>query len=544
MVRAAAKPEFFANRQRLFRRGGRCQHSPGSWLRKPVSAVFIDGVHMTTEAAQISATLLLFAAMIVPWITRRWPLWARAAWRVAVFIALTYTVLQMAGSPLAPQFDAAQPGDRVWQQLIEIGWWLAAAQCAIGIVRLLVVFETKPRETRIVSDLMAGVIHLLTLFAVINFVFAVPVGGLLATSGVIAIVLGLALQSSLSDVFSGVAVGIERPYSPGDLVWVEGGIEGRVVQVNWRSTHIATLNGDVAIVPNSVMAKARLVNHSLPTKVRRVSITVKVAANERPDRCMAVLNAAVKTCVLLSATPPPSVARSELQGDGVAYDISFTIPSIEVFVEARTELLGHIQSHLRHAGIALAVPGVPIQGRLQVPTAVTLLEESDWFGVLADADRSLLADQLVEVWFAAGDQLMKRGDDPKVLFIVASGTVEITDGLPGSTEVIFRLGPGGSLGAIGMITGTPYAATATALTPVTAYRLDRKGVGDAIAARPDLVKSLEVLARRGQELNRRDVVARQADYAEPPEMFLSKLRSFLRKISESPRDEDQRRHRS
>ncbi|MBB3916876.1 mechanosensitive ion channel family protein [Rhizobium fabae] len=499
---------------------------------------------MTTEAAQISATLLLFAAMIVPWITRRWPLWARAAWRVAVFIALTYTVLQMAGSPLAPQFDAAQPGDRVWQQLIEIGWWLAAAQCAIGIVRLLVVFETKPRETRIVSDLMAGVIHLLTLFAVINFVFAVPVGGLLATSGVIAIVLGLALQSSLSDVFSGVAVGTERPYSPGDLVWVEGGIEGRVVQVNWRSTHIATLNGDVAIVPNSVMAKARLVNHSLPTKVRRVSITVKVAANERPDRCMAVLNAAVKTCVLLSATPPPSVARSELQGDGVAYDISFTIPSIEVFVEARTELLGHIQSHLRHAGIALAVPGVPIQGRLQVPTAVTLLEESDWFGVLADADRSLLADQLVEVWFAAGDQLMKRGDDPKVLFIVASGTVEITDGLPGSTEVIFRLGPGGSLGAIGMITGTPYAATATALTPVTAYRLDRKGVGDAIAARPDLVKSLEVLARRGQELNRRDVVARQADYAEPPEMFLSKLRSFLRKISESPRDEDQRRHRS
>ncbi|WP_025662728.1 hypothetical protein [Rhizobium sp. IBUN] len=54
-------------------------------------------------------------------------------------------VLRMGGSPFAPQFDAAEPGYRVWQQLIEIGWWLVAAQCAIGIVRLLMVFETKPR---------------------------------------------------------------------------------------------------------------------------------------------------------------------------------------------------------------------------------------------------------------------------------------------------------------------------------------------------------------------------------------------------------------
>jgi CRP-like cAMP-binding protein len=104
------------------------------------------------------------------------------------------------------------------------------------------------------------------------------------------------------------------------------------------------------------------------------------------------------------------------------------------------------------------------------------------------------------------------------------------------SNVIFRLGPGGSLGAVGMITGTPYAATATALTPVTAYRLDRKAVGDAIASRPELVNSLEVLARRGQDMQRRDVVARQSDHPDAPEMFLSKLRSFLRKISESPRN--------
>jgi len=162
--------------------------------------------------------------------------------------------------------------------------------------------------------------------------------------------------------------------------------------------------------------------------------------------------------------------------------------------------------------------------------------------VLTETDRNLLAEHLVEVWFAAGDKLIKQGDDPQMLFILASGTVEISSDSPPSSSVITRLGPGSSLGAVGMITGTPYAATATALTSVSAYCLNRKGVSDAISSRPDLIKNLEVLARRGQEMQRKDVVAHQNDHVNEPEMFLSKLRSFLRKISESPENEDHRRN--
>jgi iron(II)-dependent oxidoreductase len=70
----------------------------------------------------------------------------------------------------------------------------------------------------------------------LDFAFGGPIGSLVAPSGVVAIVLGLALQSTLSDVFSGIAVGLEHAYKPGDLLWVEGGIEGQVLQINWRST--------------------------------------------------------------------------------------------------------------------------------------------------------------------------------------------------------------------------------------------------------------------------------------------------------------------
>jgi hypothetical protein len=125
---------------------------------------------------------------------------------------------------------------------------MLGARVAVGLVRLVVVLESRPRETRIIPDLLVSVIYIATALAVINFVFAAPIGGLVVTSDVVAIVLDLALPSTLSDVFSGIAIGLEHAYKAGDLFSVEGGVEGQVLQINWRSTQIATAHNSIAIV--------------------------------------------------------------------------------------------------------------------------------------------------------------------------------------------------------------------------------------------------------------------------------------------------------
>ena len=65
--------------------------------------------------------------------------------------------------------------------------------------------------------------------AIFANVFDMPVGGLLAASGVIAIVLGLALQSTLGDVFSGIVLNLAKPYHSGDWIILDGGTQGRVI---------------------------------------------------------------------------------------------------------------------------------------------------------------------------------------------------------------------------------------------------------------------------------------------------------------------------
>ena len=109
---------------------------------------------------------------------------------------------------------------------LEAIWWLGAAWLAAGFLRAFVVLGRQPRESKLVQDLLAGLIYLAATFAIIAYVCDLPVKGLLATSGALAIIIDLALQSSLGDVFSGIVLNIERPYRVGDWIILDDTLQG------------------------------------------------------------------------------------------------------------------------------------------------------------------------------------------------------------------------------------------------------------------------------------------------------------------------------
>ena len=472
------------------------------------------------------ATALALGSLFVSKVGARYPLWAQLLARAVLFAALTVLVQAILTSPVQPRYDPVGSSLRFWQQLIEASWWWVGARTAIAFARLLVVLENRPRESRIVSDLLAGAITVASALAVINFAFDVPIGGLLATSGVIAIVLGLALQSSLSDVFSGIAVGLERPYKPGDNLWVEGGIEGNVVQVSWRSTQIATFDDNVAIVPNSVIAKSRLINRSSPTPRRSSTATIALEPAARPDFCLEVLSAAALSCRQILPDPAPAVSCKELRGEGSRWDIRFTVAASRDLPAARTELLTAVHHHLRHAGIALAVDAAATPAPASVPTLEDLLESSDLFGAVAAGERAALAPHFAPVQWRAGDTLIREGDAAEALFVIATGVADVTVG----TRSVHRLIPGETLGAISLVLRAQYASTVTALTELRAYRLGKDDIAAATEAHPEIAAALDGLARRGQNALRANATAGQAEDVHP-EMSLSRLRSLLRVLA-------------
>ncbi len=152
--------------------------------------------------------------------------------------------------------------------------------------------------------------------------FDLPVSGLLAASGVIAIVLGLALQSTLGDVFSGIVLNLSRPYRPGDWIILDagqtGGLEGWVIETNWRATQFLTRSNDVASIPNSIISEVRLVNASAPASVHGVIVTVRLEPTAAPLSSVLVLEIALLSCTRILRTPPPIVMTGSLDAVALA----------------------------------------------------------------------------------------------------------------------------------------------------------------------------------------------------------------------------------
>jgi small-conductance mechanosensitive channel len=235
-------------------------------------------------------------------------------------------------------------------------WWLVAAWLVTSLLEVAlrrIVFPSagQPRARKLFSDLFSALIYLLALFCIATFVFDQPLTGLIATSGVLAIVLGLALQSTLSDVFSGLALNIELPFRAGDWITVAGEPEGRVIEINWRATRIQCRSGDIMIIPNSVITKACVTNHYPPSRGHISKIRLELDDKINPKTVIQTLEAAAIASVRNSADTPPKAVVRRYGDDGIIYELYFTIEDFALAQLVESDVLQSVWLFLDRAGI-------------------------------------------------------------------------------------------------------------------------------------------------------------------------------------------------
>lgn len=150
----------------------------------------------------------------------------------------------------------------------DILWWFMGA-LFIHIASERFLWQPLEKKTgravpKIVHRLWVFAIYTFASFGIIAFVFGKAITSLLATSGVLAMIIGLALQMNLSNIFSGLAINMERPFRVGDRVRIGSYDEGTVVDINWRATKIKTLAGFDLTLQNSTVAESDICNYSSP----------------------------------------------------------------------------------------------------------------------------------------------------------------------------------------------------------------------------------------------------------------------------------------
>jgi len=432
--------------------------------------------------------------------------------------ALTALSLALARDHAGPVISTTAVGAEPWDRALAIAWWLFACRAAVSLLRAILRHDRRSREMRLFSDLLGAGIYLAAALAVVGLVLRLPIGGLLATSGLVAIVVGLALQSTLADVFAGIAVGVEQPFRVGDRIRLSDGVEGRVEQMNWRSIRLRTDLGDLAAIPNSTIAKAEIVNRSSPTERGTVRAELTAPADADPDRVFELVRMATMLVPEVLADPAPTTLLTRVGERTNAYLISFMVGDTARAAQAKSEVLRHARKQMSSNGM---VPGTSND------CGSRLLREAVIFESLTDDQFSALERELTQRRLAAGQVLFEQGASEALLYFVAEGVIEIARTCDGVHEVLGRIGAGDHVGEIGLLTGAPRIATATALTDSRVYVLDKCALDSMLAGSEELAHALDASVRRSRMIYTRAKAAVLSEDAGKPGDLLARIRLFF-----------------
>jgi small-conductance mechanosensitive channel len=480
---------------------------------------------------EIAASILIVLCFATWRLLRPRP-WMRLASSGVLLSGLTFALYSIVGSPLQPRFASTSAEAMLWQQSIVVVWWFLAARWIVLAVRTTLLDRIFAGEGRLLSDLLAGLIYLFALLTVISTTFDLPIRGLLATSGVVAILLGLALQSTLADVFSGIAIGLEHPYAVGDRVWMEGPIEGTIVQINWRAIRIQTDSNDIATIPHSLAAKSRVINRSVPTSLRNDSVHITCAASVAPEHVTELVHRALLLCPKILPKPKPAVALTRIGKNSNDYEIGISVGHSRDLWESKSSLLKQILRQFRAENIQTSDR---LDGRRPPPEPAReeAFRKLPLFRMLSEDQIAGLCERVLRRDLRADERLFSQGDAEGSLFLVVSGVMEVSSTIADKATVIGRISAGDYIGEIGLLTGAPHAATVTALTECVVLELRKEHIAPLLAEDPRLVHAIEESARRGQALIDRSVAASVGVEAVPPGQLLARIREYFRNFVHS-----------
>ncbi|MGB7875466.1 MAG: mechanosensitive ion channel family protein [Anaerolineales bacterium] len=175
----------------------------------------------------------------------------------------------------------------VWRLISNIASWYGEQLATTGEIEL---------GEQLLPFFRRVVLIILTLIVIIILLdyFNVEVSGLVTTLGIGSLAIALAAQATLSDTINGFVIMVDRPFRIGDRIEIQDlGTWGDVVDIGLRSTRIRTRDNRMVIVPNSVIGKSLIVNHSYPDSQYRIQIRVGVAYGTDIEKARKVLVEAV-----------------------------------------------------------------------------------------------------------------------------------------------------------------------------------------------------------------------------------------------------------
>ncbi|WP_353394306.1 mechanosensitive ion channel family protein [Ruegeria sp. HU-ET01832] len=241
--------------------------------------------------------------------------------------------------------------------LSELLVYLAVASSLARLVETWVRYHTYSGHSGQHSHLTLTILYaLFWLIGVLVFLAVKDIAPteLYLSTGAVAAVCAFAMQQTLGDFFAGIAVGMERSFKIGDWLRFDDGTEGKVIDINWRSTRLRGWSGGTYVIPNGQLSRQRFLNlHGQNSPYAEV-FEVQISNKADPTTIVNLLSDAVGKCSTVMKSPQPSIRLKNGSSQPYIYYAWVFFPNYPSMFQGREELYTNIHEALLNAGLEVS----------------------------------------------------------------------------------------------------------------------------------------------------------------------------------------------
>lgn len=339
------------------------------------------------------------------------------------------------------------------------------------------------------------------LFYMLSNIWGVPLSQVFAVLGVGSIVIGFALQDTLSSLVSGLLLAFEKPFEVGH--WLRyGNHEGQVIEMNWRAVRLRTRERDIVIIPNALLGKEVAINFTLLDPLHAEPVRVSFPTEYSPNH--------IKQMLLETALATPGVCHDPAPHIRI---VNYVYDRAAIEYEVKLYILDYFRIEFIRDEVLTRIYYAAQRQRFATPYQTTIFYQRDqaalvqgddraeimqrlpsvpFFANLSDRVREQLADGAFLYRFGIEEWVIQQGALFPGLYIILEGQVELTAEVAGHSRSIITLNRGEIFGETVLLRNHPSPYTVTV----------RQDLQTLFIRRNTLIEVVETNLRLATEMHR------------------------------------------
>ncbi|HEY5885019.1 MAG TPA: mechanosensitive ion channel family protein, partial [Pyrinomonadaceae bacterium] len=363
----------------------------------------------------------------------------------------------------------------------------------------------------------------------------VDLGALFTTSALFGVILGLALQDTLGNFFSGISLQADRPFQVGDVITVgTTQLTGVVEEITWRAIKIRTFQNLIVVINNSTAAKEAIQVAARDNLNARL-IFFNTLYTDSPAKTIHAVREAVRDADNVSQKITPIVRIRNLGDNGPDYEVKYWLDDYAKYNDTDALVRQRIWYAFRRAGLNFAYPTRTLfvdrsakQGIREGvdPAIIERLSAVDIFEPLSTEETAMLAHAAAIHVFAPEETVIRAGEPGSSMFVVHRGQVSVQVNDNGRPRTVATLDEGAFFGEMALFTGEPRSANIVANEETEVLEIGHDAMKHVFETNPALVESLShIIAERRQALTDSEESAMVG--ANEPAGILSAIKRFF-----------------